>query len=260
MNELVTIERRGTVALLTLDRPNDRNPLDHDSASALRDAFVAMFADDDVRSLAITGAGSSFCAGGDLRQMGRLREMPVEEALEWPSAIIDLHRLMLTAPKPVVAAVNGPAYAGGMGLAGMCDIILATSNARFAMPEVKIGLFPMIIVAHLSRALPRKVLAEMIFTGEAIDADEAHRVGFVSQVYPDVEHLLEGVDAYGAMFARASPQSIRMGRQTFQLLAEMPAQQALDAAQFLNLPFFLSADLQEGTAAFFEKRDPRWQR
>jgi enoyl-CoA hydratase/carnithine racemase len=258
--DLVLVEHRGPLALVTLNRAADRNPLDRDTATALRDTFGQLFADPAVRSVAVTGAGSAFCAGGDLRQMGRFSQMPVEEALDWPAAIVDLHRLMLGAPKPVIAAVNGPAFAGGMGLAGMCDVVLATSGATFAMPEAKIGLFPMIIVAHLARALPRKVLLEMMLTGEPIDAEEAHRVGFVSRVYPDTEALLAAVDAYGTKFARVSPQSIRLGRQTFQLLADMPAQQALDAAQFLNLPFFLGADLREGTTAFLEKRAPRWQR
>ncbi|MCW2621053.1 MAG: hypothetical protein JWL64_655, partial [Frankiales bacterium] len=107
MSDLVLVERRGTVGLLTLNRPDARNPLDRDSAAALRDAFAEQFADDAVRSVAVTGAGPAFCAGGDLKQMARFSEMPVAEAYEWPAAIVDLHRMMLEAPKPVIAAVNG---------------------------------------------------------------------------------------------------------------------------------------------------------
>jgi enoyl-CoA hydratase/carnithine racemase len=260
MSDLVLVERRGALALVTLNRAAERNPLDRDTAIALRDIVVEQFADQKVRSIAITGAGPAFCAGGDLRQMSQFSQMPVEDALEWPSAITDLHRLMLTAPKPVIAAVNGPAFAGGMGLAGMCDIVLATTQARFAMPEARIGLFPMIIVAHLARALPRKVLLEMMLTGAPIDAEEAHRIAFVSHVYPDRDAMLAAVEEYGRTFERVSPQAIRLGRQAFRLLADMPAEQALDAAQFLNLPFFLGADLREGTTAFFEKRPPDWGR
>ena len=125
------------------------------TAPALLDALESLFADDAVRSVAIAGAGEAFCAGGNLRQMGRFRELPVEEAYAWPAAIVELHRLMLRAPKPVVAAVDGPAYAGGMGLAGMCDIVLATTPvdaSRCRRPQV--GMFPMIIVAHLSASVP----------------------------------------------------------------------------------------------------------
>ncbi len=259
MGELVKVERRDTVGLAILNSPEASNSLDRDTAVALRDAFLELFEDDNVRSLAVTGEGKAFCAGGDLRQMGKFSEMPVEEALQWPSAIIDLHRMMLHAPKPVVAAVNGPAYAGGMGLAGMCDIIIATPEARFALPEVRIGLFPMIIVAHLARAIPRKLLQEMMFTGAPIDADEAYRIGFVSKVFSDRQAMLVGLDEYGKAFARVSPQAIRLGREAFHLLSELPAGLALDAAQFLNLPFFLGADLREGTNAFFEKREPKWE-
>lgn len=259
MSDLVLIQRRQTVGVLVLNRPEARNPLDRDSAAALRDAFGEVFADDSIRSVVVTGAGPAFCAGGDLRQMEQLGRLPVEEAYVWPEAIVDLHRMMLRAPKPVVAAVNGPAYAGGMGLAGMCDVILATRDTRFAMPEAKIGLFPMIIVAHLARSLPRKVLLEMMLTGEPLSAEDALRVGFVNQVYDDTDALMAGADDYGRKFARVSPQAVRLGRLSFELLSEMPAAAALDAAQFLNLPFFLGSDLREGAAAFFERRSPRWR-
>src|SRR5690606_15828571 len=189
--EKILVTRRGSLGLVTLNRAKERNPLDHESAAGLRDALRDLFADPQVRSVAVTGAGDAFCAGGDLRQMGKLAEGDVEDAYMWPRAIVDLHRLMLEAPKPVIAAVQGPAYAGGMGHAS-----LATPRSRSAMPEVRIGLFPMIIVAHLSRSLPRKRLLEMMLTGESIDADEAHRLGFVSKVYPDHDGLMAGLDDY----------------------------------------------------------------
>jgi enoyl-CoA hydratase/carnithine racemase len=100
----------------------------------------------------------------------------------------------------------------------------------------------------------------MMLTGAAIDAEEAHRIAFVSHVYPDRDAMLAAAEEYGRTFERVSPQAIRLGRQAFRLLADMPAEQALDAAQFLNLPFFLGADLREGTTAFFEKRAPDWGR
>jgi enoyl-CoA hydratase/carnithine racemase len=257
--ELVLVERRATLSLLTLNRPEARNPLDRDSAAALLTALTGAFEDDEVRSVAITGAGSAFCAGGDLSQLGGLRARSIDDVYRWPESIVALHRLMLHAPKPVVAAVNGAAFAGGMGLAGMCDVILATESARFAMPEVKIGLFPMIIVPTLARALPRKRLLEMMMTGDPMDAAEAKTLGFVSQIYADGVELLGGVDDYGRRFAAVSPQALRLGRQAFTLLADLPAEQALDAAQFLNLPFFLGDDLQEGVKAFFDKRAPDWK-
>jgi enoyl-CoA hydratase/carnithine racemase len=258
VSDLILVERRGTLALITLNRPDARNPLDRDTAVALRDACGDLFATSDVRSVAITGSGSAFCAGGDLRQMQQMASGPIEAAYEWPGAIVDLHKMMLSAPKPVIAAVNGPAYAGGMGLAGMCDIVYAVRTATFAMPEVRMGLFPMIIVAHLARSLPRKVLLELMLTGQPLDAVAAQQVGFVSKVFDTTEALHDGLDALATTLAQVSPQAVRLGRRAFTILADLPASQALDAAQFLNLPFFFGADLQEGTSAFFDKRRPAW--
>lgn len=254
----VRSDRRGSLAVITLDRPEQRNPLDRDTAEALLDAFRLAAADPGVRSIAITGAGEAFCAGGDLRQMGEFRHRSGAEAHAWPQPIVDLHQELLRSPVPVMAAVNGPAFAGGMGLAGACDVVLAVRGATFAMPEAKIGLFPMIIVAHLCRSLPRKLLLEMMFTGDPIDADEAHRVGFVNKVYDTRDALDAGLDEYAARFARVGPQAVRLGRQAFSLLADLPASQALETAQFFNVPFFLGDELQEGAAAFLERRRPSW--
>jgi methylglutaconyl-CoA hydratase len=260
MSEYASIlaERDGSLGRITLNRPEARNPLDRVSATELLHAFEAHMADPDVRSVVIAGNGDAFCAGGDLRQMGCLRELSAEEAMDWPAPIVEIHRRMLDAPKPVVAAVDGPALAGGMGLAGMCDVILATRRSRFGMPEVRMGLFPMIIVAHLARAIPRKHLLEMMLTGSPIDAEEAWRLGFVNRVVDDAPALEALVLDYARRFERVSPAATRLGRRAFTLMADLPARQALDAAQFLNLPMFLGDDLAEGATAFFERRPPAW--
>lgn len=255
-NILVDVDN--TLATVTLNQPDARNPLDRVTTAEMLDAFQRLFVDPKVRSIAVTGAGSNFCAGGDLRQMGKFSTMPTAEAFDWPGRIVELNRLMLSAPKPVIAAVNGPAFAGGMGLAGMCDVVLAGPQATFAMPEVKIGIFPMIIVAQLSRAIPRKILLEMMFTGDPIDAAEAHRVGFVNRVYATNDEMMDGVAEYAVRFRKASPDAIRLGRRAFGILSELPADQALDAAQFFVMPFHLGEDLVEGADAFLSKRKPSW--
>lgn len=254
----IITERIDTLGLITLNRPEARNPMDRTTATELLVAFTGFFADPTVRSVAVTGAGKAFCAGGDLNQMKRFAQMSTRDAFEWPAPIVKLNRAMLEAPKPVIAAVNGPAYAGGMGLAGMCDLVLATRDARFAMPEVKVGIFPMIIVAHLCRAIPRKHLLEMMFTGEPMSADEAYRVGFVNRVYDSRDDMMAALSGYARKFELASPEAIRLGRRTFGLLSEMTADQALDAAQFFLMPFHLGEDIKEGADAFLDKRSPSW--
>ena len=139
MSEPVLVTRRGTLGIATLNRPEERNPLDPVTAPALLDALTSLFADDAVRSVAIAGAGDAFCAGGNLRQMGPVPRARRDEAYAWPEAIVELHRLMLRAPKPVVAAVDGPAYAGGMGLAGMCDLSSRLSEPASRCPRLGSG-------------------------------------------------------------------------------------------------------------------------
>ncbi|TFV81246.1 hypothetical protein E4P40_16625 [Blastococcus sp. CT_GayMR20] len=258
MTEPVLASRRGPLAVLTLNRPDERNPLDREMSAALLAAMADAMADPDVRAVAIAAEGPAFCAGGDLRQMKELGEMPAEQAYAWPEDIVALHKAALDAPKPMIALVDGPAYAGGMGLAGMCDVLLATERARFAMPEVRMGLFPMIIVAHLARAVPRKLLLDLMLTGRPIDAAEAYRAGFVNRVCDGTGELWKAADEYAGWFAATSPLAARLGRRAFTLLADLPAGQALDAAQFLNLTFFLGSDLAEGATAFLEKRPPAW--
>jgi len=253
------VEREGSLGLITLDRAEARNPLDRTTAEECVAAFEQHLGDDAVRSLVVSGAGDAFCAGGDLRQMSAFGEMSAEEAYGWPEPIVAAHKLMLRAGKPVIAAVNGPAYAGGMGLAGMCDVVLAVRTAKFATPEVKVGLFPSIIVAHLSRALPRKILMEMMLTGDPLGAEEAHRLGFVNRVVEDRDALDAAVREYARKFEQVSPSAVRLGRRAFTLMADLPAEHALDAAQFLNVPLFLGDDLREGANAFLEKREPGWR-
>ena len=258
MSDPVVVSRRGSMAVLTLNRPESRNPLDLELSTALLVAVREAMVDEAVRSVAIAAEGLAFSAGGDLRQMRHLAESSAPAAHGWPSAIVELHQLALQAPKPLVALVDGPAYAGWMGLAGICDVVLATPRASFALPEVRIGLFPMIVVAHLARSLPRKVLLEMMMTGQPLSVDDAYRLGFVARVCTDTKALYAEADRYASWFTDAAPDAIRLGRKAFGVLADMPAPQALDAAQLFNLAFFLGEELPEGAGAFLDKRRPAW--
>lgn len=254
----LAVSRQGTMATVLLNQPENRNPLNRTTATEMLTAFRELWDDPAVRSICVTGAGKAFCAGGDLRQMREFSQMPTLEAFDWPAPIVELNRAMLESPKPVIAAVNGPAYAGGMGLAGMCDIVLAVPQASFAMPEAKIGIFPMIIVAQLCRSMPRKKFLEMMFTGDPMSAEEAHRVGFVNHLYRDHDEMMAAVAEFGEKFTKVAPDAIRLGRRTFGLMADMTMDDALKAAQFFLMPFHLGADITEGADAFLDRRPPRW--
>jgi enoyl-CoA hydratase/carnithine racemase len=256
----IIVEKKGSIGRIILNRPKLKNPMDRITTEEILAAMQQHFADDEVAVLEITGAGDAFCAGGDLKEMEKFPGMSADDAAEWAQPIIAAHQLMLSAEKPVIATVNGPALAGGLGLAGMCDILIATRNATFGATEVKIGIFPMIIVAHLARAIPRKRLLEMMMTGEPIDAEEAKALGFVSKVVDTREQMDELVAAYAKKFERVSPTAIMMGRRAFNILSDMPADAALRSAQFFNLRFTMGEDFREGTKSFFEKRRPKWRK
>ena len=254
----IRVERVGTLGRITLDQPERRNPLDRVTAAELLLALEGHIDDPEIRSIVITGAGEAFCAGADLKRMQEMADPSVADAYALPEPIIAIHELMFRAPKPVIAAVNGPAYAAGMGLAAMCDVVLATKTARFAVPEGKLGLFPVLMIPHIIRAVPRKRLLEMMLTGEPMDAEEAFRIGFVRRLVDDRRHLDEAVTEYAHKFERVSPEAVRLGRPAFMLIAEMRSDQALSAAHYASLAFLLGDDVKEGIAAFFEKRRPRW--
>ena len=258
MTSSIVVSSRGTIGRITLARPEQRNPLNSEMAEAIVSALEQHFSDDTVRSVVIDAQGEAFCAGADLEQVKELPNLSSPHAFDWSHDIVKAQELMVDAPKPVVAAVQGPAYAGGLGLAAMCDLVLATRSATFATPEVKIGLFPMIIVPQLVRAIPRKMLLEMMFTGDPISAPDAHRLGFVNALADNRDDLETLIQRYGEKFTKVSPDAVRMGRRAFSVLSELPVGPGLRAAQLFNVPFMTGPDFADGAEAFLEKRLPGW--
>jgi enoyl-CoA hydratase/carnithine racemase len=175
---LLSIERHGDVAVVTLERPEKRNALSIDLRMELADAFEGLGSDDSIGCLMLTGAGTAFCAGMDVTQFGgslENRRMLVESST-------GAFRAVGRCPKPVVAAVNGPALAGGFALALLCDIRIAATSASFGYPELPIGIPPSYAAARA--AIGPAVARELCLTGRVVDADEAFRLGIVSEVCP----------------------------------------------------------------------------
>lgn len=242
-------------ATLTIDEPERRNPL---STTVMRDLAAAIERagkDPAVLVVVITGAGDqAFSAGGDLA--GDFVDSPaaVQASSE---ALATLFRAMRGAGKPIVGRVNGHALAGGFGLAAACDIVIATENARFGLPEIKVGLWPMLISAVLVRCMPRKALLELMMTGRLIDATEARRLGVVSRVVP--AHQLDStVDEVVADLAARSPVVLKMGRDAFYAVEDMAFDPALDVLQDGLRSVAATDDAAEGVAAFLAKREPEW--
>lgn len=252
MSEVVTYEAEDGVAWLTIDRPEARNALSAAVRAGLWDG-LRRFADDaDAAVLVLTGAGDkAFCAGGDLKEMagGELRVPP-------PDYVPYLGRSVRT-DKPVVAAVNGVAFAGGFLLAQMADLVVAADHARFAVTEARVGRgSPW--AAPLPWIVGPRAAMEIMLTGEPIDARRAYELGFVNRVVPAAE-LRSEAQALAATIAANAPLSVRAAKSLVYLSAEHRWEAALDAADELYEPVYLSEDAQEGPRAFKEKRTPVWR-
>ncbi len=244
-------EQRGASRWLILDRPAARNALSADLMSALRRALAAADAEARVRAICITGSGEqAFCSGMDLALAGT-GVGPEQGARDYAALLLDVARI----GKPVVAAVNGAAMGGGMGLLAACDLAVAAEDARFGTPEVELGLFPYTALAPLSRCVGRRAALELALTGRRIDAAEARAIGLVNRVVPRAA-LQGAASELLEQLAQKSPTALRLGRRAFYATQDLPYEAQLEAlcTQFsLNA---VSADAAEGIAAFLEKRKP----
>ena len=243
-------------ATLTIDDPERRNPLSTRVMQDLRDALDRALADDAVRVVVVTGAGDkAFSAGGDLA--GGFVDSPL--ALHAArGALADLFRVMRRGGKPTVARVNGHCLAGGFGLAAACDVVIAADHATFGTPEIKVGLWPMMITAVLQRCIPHKAALELMMTGRRIGAEEARALGVVSRVVAAADldaAVTETVEALAA----TSPAVLRLGRDAFYAVEDLGFDAALDHLQNGLTAVAMTEDAAEGVAAFMEKRDPRWR-
>ncbi len=253
-------EQRGAARWLVLDRPAQRNALTSELMQSLREALAAADADPSVRAVCLTGAGEkAFCSGMDLASAGAaaFQAGPVashEARRAYAGLLVDLSRL----GKPVVAAVNGVAMGGGLGLLAACDLAVAADDARFATPEVDVGLFPYMALAPLSRCIGRRPALELFFTGRRIDAQEARAIGLVNRVVPAAQ-LAAAAQELLDVLAQKSPSALRLGRRAFYATQDLPYEAQLEALCAQLSINSLSGDVAEGVAAFLEKRKPEFK-
>jgi len=259
MSEVLLEESAWGIARLTLNRPEHRNALSADLVGSLIGAFRRLRDDSSIRVIEVTGAGNKvFCAGGDLSG-GALGggEGPLSGHHD-RAHFGTLLRAMREVGKPIIGTVQGHALGGGFGLAMSCDMVIAAEEACFGTPEIKVGLFPMVIMSVLVRNVPQKKLMEMMFLGERVSAVDALTFGFVNRVVPRVK-LREAADVWLQKLAGASPAILKLGRDAFYRMSELPFDAALDylnAQLTLNL---MTEDAMEGVAAFIQKRPPEWK-
>lgn len=249
---MITYDSSESVATITIDNAAKRNPLNTATIEGLIEGVQRAIDDPSVSVIVITGAGdAAFSAGGDLAS-GFFDE-PVARHSE-RGRFADLLRLLWRGGKPTVARVNGHALAGGFGLAVACDITICVDDAKLGVPEVRVGLWPMMITVALLRAMPQKAVLELMLTGRTITPGEALRLGALSRVVPR-SALDSAVDETVAVL-RNTPGGMMLGRDAFMAAAATDPDTALDRLQGGLTAVASTEDAREGVRAFGEKRSP----
>ena len=256
-DQTVIVDQRGPVLWLSINRPERRNALNGVVFDALIEAFAAAESDRATRAVVLTGAGEkAFSAGADLKPDTQYTALTLDDdALEHP--YVRYARTVRRFSKPLVARVNGDALAGGLGVLSLCDMAVAADHARFGLPEVNIGLFPVLIVASLRRLLPSRVLTEMAITGEVFGAQAAKEMGLVNYVVPQ-DALTEKTEWLIGRILDKAPTAVRRGKMAMTRMWDMTEDAAFSHAQSELALLFATAEHAEGLAAFNEKRKPNW--
>ena len=250
--QIVLYQVEGSVARVTLNRPEKRNALNEALVAGLKDALQKADDDGSVRVVVIAGAGRDFCSGADLGALQKIADGSVSENVDDARSLMDLFMLLRQIQVPVVAAVRGKALAGGCGLASACDIVLASSNARFGYPEVKLGFVPAMVMAILRRNVSEKNAFELITRGAEISAEEARQLGFVNQVFPDESFETE-VNNYVRGFEKLSKSAIALTKKLLYQMDGMSFGDALETGVDVNVIARLTEDCQKGVARFLQK-------
>jgi enoyl-CoA hydratase/carnithine racemase len=249
------LERRGDALWVWIDREERRNALNPHVLAAIEAAIHQAAGDSSLRAIVLTGAGDkAFCAGADLAKGADIfQAAPDEPTTDFGR----LARVVRTAGIPLIARVNGACVAGGMGLMSLCDLAIAAEHARFGLPEVKVGVFPMQVLVFLRATLHARHINELCLTGELITAARAAEIGLVNEVAP-AGALDQRIDALIAKLRAASPAALRRGKQVIFAMEMMAFNEALAFAEAQIALAARGSDAAEGMAAFNERRKPRW--
>jgi enoyl-CoA hydratase/carnithine racemase len=254
--ETLLVDLQDGVGTITLNRPEARNALNPTVIRELGEALAALDADPQARAVVLRGAGDrAFCAGADLK--GMFGESPILEARQQYAGLVGVIERIPRMRTPVIAQVHGYALAGGCGLAAACDLVVASEDAVFGLPEIRLGLLPLVVLAPILRvASPRRVL-QMVLTGGEVPAREALAIGLVSEVVPRAE-LAHRVADLARRVGGLSSAAVALGKEAFYHALDLGHAAALPYLRDLLTIVARSEDAREGIAAFLEKRAPRW--
>jgi enoyl-CoA hydratase/carnithine racemase len=249
------------VAVLTLNRPQQRNSLSEAMLEALGDALTAIAHDGTVRAMVLAANGPVFCAGHDLKELTRHRTDEDRGRAYYKHIMTTCSAMMqqiVTLPQPVIAAVQATATAAGCQLVASCDLAIASRAAKFATPGVNIGLFCSTPMVALSRNVAPKHAMEMLLTGEMISAEHAERIGLINRVVAPGQERDEAIKL-ARYIAAKSALTVKIGKEGFYRQLEMPVAQAYEYVSQIMVDNMLVRDAEEGIGAFIEKRQPKWE-
>lgn len=256
MYETLTLENSGQLATLTFNRPEKRNAISERMVSEIQSALDAIETG-HARVAILTGAGKCFCAGMDLEMLAAIATQSAQDNMEDSRRLAKVFRRIWAFSKPLIAAVNGAALAGGCGIATLCDFTLAVPEAKFGYTEVKIGFLPAIVSVFLTRQIGDKHARDLLLTGRLIEAAEAKALGLISEVVPQ-ERLMDRARELAAMLIAASPVSLARAKRLLTSAAAASVDADLERAILENARIRCTADFKEGLASFLEKRKPVW--
>ena len=252
--EAILYEKRGRVALVTMNRPEIMNALEAPMARELVSAFRDAAADDEIGSIVLTGAGKSFSSGGDLSRL--MQGFELLEGRQWLQERYEQLMELARVKKPVIAAVNGYAVGAGFSLALLCDLIIAADTAKFGMAFVKVGLVPDCGALYfLPRLVGLQKAKELVFTGENIDAAEAYRIGIVNRVVPAAE-LLPAALQLGQQLAEGPAVALAQAKEILNASSSLSLEQVMELEIYAQSLCLQTEDHKEGVIAFLERRRP----
>jgi methylglutaconyl-CoA hydratase len=243
----------GAIATLTLNRPEKRNALNDAIIEQLKTSLHKANDDASINAIIITGAGKDFCSGADLSGLQKIADGSVAENAEDARTLLELFTLIRSVTVPVIAAVRGRALAGGCGLASACDLVLASANARFGYPEVKIGFVPAMVTAILRRNVSEKRAFELLTRGFEIDAQTAQELGLVNQVFAE-ENFDTEVRAYAGQFEKLSRSAVGLTKALLYQIDGLAFPEALAAGADTNVIARLTDDCRKGIDRFLTRK------
>jgi len=255
--ETLLIESRDQVSTITLNRPDKRNAINTQMIAELQSALDSIEKTHD-RVVVLTGAGSTFCAGMDLSLLQAIATQSPSENQEDSRRMAKMFRRIWSYTKPLIAAVNGHALAGGCGIATLCDFTVAAPEAKFGYTEVKIGFLPAIVSVFLTRQIGDKRARDLLLTGRLIEAAEAKELGMINEIVPH-DQLMHRAKELAEVLIAASPSSVTRAKRLLVSAAAATLDADLERAVLENARMRCTPDFKEGLASFLEKRKPIWQ-